>query len=378
MRILFYFGGFAPVGGIETFCKNLLCYLQPRKYDVSLVCWGKKSPLIEKIADAGIKVLRSPWKWGSVWKLPDWVLLPFGINEVKKAEIIIFGKYLPLSVLNQIKKQARPNTRFVFVTPYRPIPPKDQAKRNLFLQEHSVFDLIIVQASEFERDLRKLGYKGEVATIPYITQEEGAVLPYPQSEEFKIGFLGRFVEDKNLPLLLRAFKVFKEKHLGDGLNKPTPTLHMFGDGVLKNDLIDLCSELEISSSVFFYGAVANSEIKKHVSSCHLFAFSSNIEGQCLAALEILSYGRPIVATEAGAFPDILSDERLGKLVKNATPENFAHALFEMFSMVEKNEISPGLVYNAYMEKYSPMKIGVAYENLFNKINESLNRKTIVA
>jgi hypothetical protein len=49
MEILFYFGGFAPVGGIETFSKNLLGYLQSKHHNCTLLCWGEKSPLLESI-----------------------------------------------------------------------------------------------------------------------------------------------------------------------------------------------------------------------------------------------------------------------------------------------------------------------------------------
>lgn len=365
MKILFYFGGFAPMGGIETFCKNLLHYLQLKKYNVALVCWGKKSPLLQSLVNANLKIIYSPWRWGNEWNLPEWFLLPVGYRRVKNADIIIFPKYLPLKIVKHLRKQAKQHTKFILITPYRPHLPEDENERKKFIELLGLFNLIIVQAKDFENDLKKLKYMGETATIPYITHQQNFVSPYPVTENLRVGFLGRLVEDKNIVLLLNAFKKFQEKYHSHYrfFDKPNPSLHLFGEGHLKHKLQNLASELNINSFVFFHGAIPNDDIGKSITSCHIFAFSSTAEGQCIAALEILSFGRPIVATEAGAFPDILSDTRLGQVVRNATDDKFAEALMKISSSIDEEVISPESIFGAYMERYSPDKIGEQYEKM---------------
>lgn len=371
MKILFYFGGFAPVGGIETFCKNLLCYLQTKNYDCRLICWGANSPLLQSIEQAKVKIIRTSWRWGCQWNLPDWLLLSSGFKQVKEADIVILGKLFPYNILKQLRLQFGHNTKFVYITPYQPLLPTTSKEKINLLETLNLFDLILVQASAFIDDLRQIGYQDRIEVICYIPHQPGNCKPLPPTEQLKIGFLGRLVEDKNIPLLLEAFYSFHERYLQasttEGRQQQKPSLHLFGDGHLREQLEQLAEKLGIASSVIFHGSICNSEIEGAIASCHMFAFTSRIEGQCLAALEILGCGRPIVATDVGALPDILSDSRLGKIVESANPNNFADCLMEMGKLIEQQSISPEIIRSAFLERYTPEKVGKGYEEIFNSL-----------
>jgi glycosyltransferase involved in cell wall biosynthesis len=369
MKILFYFGGFAPIGGIETFCKNLLLYLQAQNYDCRLLCWGQNSPLLKSIKQATIKITRSPWQWGCRWDLPDWLVLPLGFQQVKQADIVIFGKLLPNKILKQLRLQAGSYKKFAYITPYRPSPPKNAEEQQSFLAALNNFDLILVQASVFKEDLLKVGYKGRVETIPYIPQKPGMLQSFHPTEPFKIGFLGRLVEDKNIPLLIEAFYYFQDKWLQIycSSTKRKPSLHIFGDGHLREQLSKLAEKLGITNYVTFYGNIPNDKIESAIASCHLFAFTSHIEGQCLAALEILGCGRPIVATDAGALPDILSDSRLGLIAESNDPNTFADSLMQIANLIEQKLISPEIIRSAYLERYAPDKVGERYKQVLDSL-----------
>ncbi|WP_341524655.1 glycosyltransferase family 4 protein [Nostoc sp. UHCC 0302] len=374
MKILFYFSGFAPIGGIETFAKNLLCYLQAKNFDCRLVCWGQKSPLLQSIEQAKVKIIRTSWRWGCRWGLPEWLLLPIGLQQVKQADVVILGKLLSTKILKQLKFQADNRTKFVYITPYRPLPPTKNTEKRKVLEALNLFDLILVQASEFTDDLQKIGYQGQIQIIPYIPHQPGKLQPLPPKEQLKIGFLGRLVEDKNIPLLLEAFNCFQEKYLQAYISKnrqhQQPSLHLFGDGHLREQLEQLANNFGIASSVVFHGSVSNSQVEEAIASCHLFAFTSHIEGQCLAALEILGCGRPIVATDAGALPEILADSRLGRIVQPANPNNFANSLMEMAKLIEQQSMSPEMIRSAYLERYAPEKVGAHYENLLTSLYQN--------
>ncbi|NWF61051.1 MAG: glycosyltransferase [Fischerella sp.] len=371
MKILFYFGGFVPVGGIETFCKNLLCYLQARNYDCRLVCWGPESALLQRIEDAKVKIVRIFWQWGCRWNIPDWLLLPISLQQVKQADVILFGKLFPNKILKQLRLQAGNHTKFVYITPYRPVPPTTNQEKKYLLEALNHFDVILVQASSFEEDLRQVGYQGKIEAISYIPHQPRKLKPLPAQEQLKIGFLGRLVEDKNIPLLLEAFCRFQDEYLqastSEGRQKRKPSLHLFGDGHLRKQLEQLVEKLGIASSVIFHGSIPNAEVEEVIASCHLFAFASRSEGQCLAALEILGCGRPIVATDAGALPDILSDSRLGRIVQSANPNEFADSLMDITKLIEQQSISPEVIRSAYLERYAPEKVGGNYEEILNSL-----------
>jgi glycosyltransferase involved in cell wall biosynthesis len=368
MNILFYARGFAPIGGIETLYKNLAVYLQSKGHQCSLIYWGAPNPLLRSIEQAKVNVTRSFWQWGCRWNVPDWVMLPAGMQQVKKADIVVFGNAMPSKMLAPLRKSAGSKTKFVYITPYRPIPQQEESDRNEALRMLQLFDLVLVQASAFEEDLRQIGYQGQVRVLPYLTQEPQQVPPFPQNHSLQIGFLGRLVEDKNIPLLLQSFKKAQARENKSNGLPPKINLQIFGTGHLQQQMENLAKELDLLDTVVFHGGISNEKVMEAISSCHLFAFSSHVEGQCLAALEILSCGRPVVATEAGAFPEILSDTQLGELVPAATPENFGTALIDVADKIRNGTITPQTVRTAYEKRYSAQVIGAQYEALLANLS----------
>jgi glycosyltransferase involved in cell wall biosynthesis len=82
---------------------------------------------------------------------------------------------------------------------------------------------------------------------------------------------------------------------------------------------------------------------------------------------ILSCGRPIVATEAGALPDILSDLQLGRLVQSPNPQSFANSLLEVFNLLFEQIITPETIRSAYLERYDSNKVGDRYIEILNSL-----------
>lgn len=185
--ILFYFGGFASVGGIETFGKNLLSYLQSQGYRCTLLCWGQTSPLLQVLRNAKVQIFQSPWRWGCKWNLPDWILLTIGIQQLQKADAVLFGKLFPTPILKRLRAKAS-FTHFIYITPYKPLPPQTKVESQRLLEALNIFDMILVQSSSFIEDLHTIGYKGQIEVIPYIPHAPGELKPFPKNENLKIGF----------------------------------------------------------------------------------------------------------------------------------------------------------------------------------------------
>jgi hypothetical protein len=61
MGVLIYSGGFAPIGGIETFLFDLALHLHRRNLSVSVCCWGAPNALLNQLMDEGIAVTRLPF-----------------------------------------------------------------------------------------------------------------------------------------------------------------------------------------------------------------------------------------------------------------------------------------------------------------------------
>jgi glycosyltransferase involved in cell wall biosynthesis len=98
----------------------------------------------------------------------------------------------------------------------------------------------------------------------------------------------------------------------------------------------------------------------------MFAFTSISEGQCLAALEILARGRPVVATPVGAFPEFLSDGLLGTLAAPDQPEEFARSLVTVARQIRENTFTPNGVQAAYRKRFPREQVIQGYVDLISE------------
>jgi glycosyltransferase involved in cell wall biosynthesis len=368
VKVLFYAGGFAPIGGIEAFICDLSGALASRNDSIEVLCWGPESDRLSDIAHWG-RVRRQRFRWGCRVFAPDLALAACaGVQRVMRHDVVVLTKMPPWPVLRLLRHASRIRRYrpLVYVTPYRPremwrdtTPPR--AMLNLM-------DAIIVQASGFAEDLRSFGYRGAIATIPYIPPRLDPPSALPDcGDVIRIGFIGRLVPQKNLPYLLKAFA-----HLlaGDSASRSAPRsweLHLFGDGDQRPALENTASVLGLQGQIQFHGAIPHDAVTAAIDRCHLFAFSSIAEGQCLAALEILARGRPIVATPVGAFPEILTIPELGVIAPLDDAAQFARALAQVGSNLIEGRTRPQAVQGRFAGQLCHDKIVQKYRSFFAEL-----------
>ena len=104
----------------------------------------------------------------------------------------------------------------------------------------------------------------------------------------KIIYIGRLIEQKNVELLLNCFKRFSTIY-------DNVILKIYGDGDLKNDLIEKCKLLNINGKVFFCGN--DVQWQKNELDSKMFVLPSKREGMPNALEEALCLGIPSVATD---------------------------------------------------------------------------------
>lgn len=314
--VTFVQGGFAPIGGIETFAADILSALSSRETRCELICWdasrGDANPMLANLAKCGVKISSSSWRWGCRWGWPDSVMVREQWQHLAAAKVLVFGKLLDERAHRRIQSLGK---RMILVTPYRPA----EMWRNGRPDHKTLnsFESISVQAKSFELDLREFGYEGEIHFLPYLPPDTQKASPWPALSVLQVGFLGRLVPDKNLEYLIRSFSHLREMSI-------EAQLHIFGDGPDRSALEALTNRMGMAGSVFFHGSVDRSGIAGAIDSCHLFAFSSKTEGQPLASLESLSRGRPVLGTPVGSFPEYLSGP-LGSVAPLGAPAAYAAA-----------------------------------------------------
>ena len=358
-RITVTAGGFAPIGGVETLVHSLVLALYSRNVAAEIICWGAQSPLLADLQTLGVPVLRTRLKWGCRWGLPDKYMFALRRRELGSATLIVYPKLLrPEFHIAERRLNRRGRcSRTILITPYRPSemwagsPPSPELL--------GCFDAIITQSAAFEGDLRGFGYTGVVSQLPLIPPICEPVTPSP-ALPIKVGFLGRLVEDKRLDYLLDAISSIPQS--------VDIRLELFGEGPVEAQLKEQVARLGLAGKVIFNGPVGRNLIKAAIDSCALFAFSSRTEGQCLAAIEILSRGRPIVATPVGVFPELLADGSLGRLAPPNDPLRFGELLVELATEVAGNaSFTPQAVQDIYASRFGNSDVIDGYIELFRRI-----------
>lgn len=132
-------------------------------------------------------------------------------------------------------------------------------------------------------------------------------------------FVGKFREVKGVEYLLQAL---------DLLNKNSDLdfdMVLIGTGPLKQSYIDTVESYGISEKVSFLGNLNHRLVSEWLSVADIFCLPSLNEGMPNVVLEALSCGVPVVATDVGGIPDVVSSEN-GILVPPRNPMRLADAL----------------------------------------------------
>lgn len=110
----------------------------------------------------------------------------------------------------------------------------------------------------------------------------------------------------NVACAIRAYQFIKEKY-------PRAELTILGEGSQESELKDMVSREHISG-VTFVGRVERDQIGKLYNDADVFLNSSSIDNMPVSILEAFAAGLPVVTTDAGGIPFIVTDKVNGCLV----------------------------------------------------------------
>ncbi|QBG45955.1 glycosyltransferase [Verrucomicrobia bacterium S94] len=356
MKVLFYFGVFARIGGIEEFTKDLASVLCVNGMEVSIVCASLKSPILDEMGRIGVKVQRIPFYWGCRWNLPDYVLLPFALHQLNKADVVIHQKPFKKWFYKLFSRKPK----HVYITAYRPREQfRDASTLNFFF---SWFDHIFTQATLFKEDLRKGGVNCSISVLPYTPPQGASVLPMPfeKNKVLRIAMMGRIEPQKNPFYAIEIISGLSHclKQSGIGVE-----FHVYGSGSLLEKVRSFADQQGVT--VVFHGVYQRKDVPGIVAENDCFLISSVSEGQCIVALEVLAGGRPLFATAVGALPDILRTPVRGALIPQGNSEK---AISIILDWLEENQpISPESIQGSYKDDYDGEAVANQYIGVFQNL-----------
>lgn len=145
----------------------------------------------------------------------------------------------------------------------------------------------------------------KISVLPLLLKESNIQYKNFNKRDFSLCIVGRLDPSKGHKKLLFLFQKCLDKY-------PDLILNIIGDGVLKNDLIELAKLLDISKNVRFLGKIPNEEVGKIYSNSIASISSSIEEAYGLVNIEALREGTPLLCTKTSGSNDIVKENFNGE------------------------------------------------------------------
>lgn len=330
MKILLITETYLPwITGVSISTDNIARFLASRGHGVTIVCPKQlvKGDLPKRKNITVINVPSIPFTFYNRNATPVFPTVYFRIRKILKEEkfdiihiqepgwtgisALILGKQLHIPVFGALHFIPEQIDRVLWGSAERILTPIINVLVKFIYDK---YDAIMTPSHFFKSYLKFLGVKKPIEVISNgVDTKEFA----PRSKnlsfrkKYKIPeksiiffYLGRLDGDKNVGTLVKAMKY------------TNPNVHMLiiGKGKIIGYLHDLAKKEGSDKKITWIDYITNEEMPAAYNASDVFTILSPYEGQSIVALQAAASGRPIIAADAGALPEICRDGENGYLV----------------------------------------------------------------
>ncbi len=257
---------------------------------------------------------------------------------------------------------------------YFPIP--QQSAKNFAVWMSQKFcnqlDLVIVPSKTMQKEVESYQLNTEIITIPTGFSlnhlPETPVMSVRDKFEIPVGhrllmFVGRIGHEKNIDLLIDAFKLVYDydKHVH---------LIIVGQGPELENAIKRVNHYGLYQHVVFTGRLQRHEVLSMLKQADIFVFPSVSETQGLVVLEALASGLPTVAVNRMGSIDYLEDGKGGVLTE-PTKEDFSRGIIELMNHPAIEQVKRDALEKAQqftIEKVTDM-LEAAYDRVYTTFHQ---------
>jgi L-malate glycosyltransferase len=163
---------------------------------------------------------------------------------------------------------------------------------------------------------------------------------------------------------IRAFLTVHRKH-------PDATLTIAGSGPLADLLHALAEHLGLANAVVFTGRLDRDAMALAYRKADIAINPSLVDNMPGSVLEALASGLPVISTNVGGVPFIVTDEETALLVPPKSPDAMAEA---MFRLIHDPALSSRLVDNglAEVQKYTWQRIWPLLANVYRQTRNNIS------
>ena len=175
--------------------------------------------------------------------------------------------------------------------------------------------------------------------------------------------VGRLTHQKDMPMLIRAWKLVVEE-------EPEWTLDIWGSGNEYESLKSLIEETGLKESVFLRGTTQRIETEYNQAS--LFVLSSRYEGFALVLLEAMNAGLPCVSFDISGCNNLISDGDNGFIAKERTTEYLANSILKYIRLDKEEKLRIQSNALTTVAKYSKERVMQMWMQLFESLHSQYN------
>lgn len=199
------------------------------------------------------------------------------------------------------------------------------------------------------------GVNSKSAKVPEVEIEKFREQFNLHSSDIVIGTVGSFNPAKDIITLIRAFTRIAAKW-------PNAKLILIGSGPLKGAMVRLVKKSKLEDRVVFAGTVEN--ILPAMKTFNVFVLPSLSEAFGITLLEAMKAEVPIVASQVGGIPEIITSKLNGILVEPREPKKLAAAIL---NLVNDKKLQRKLVgnYPATLSKFTADKMVAQTEAVYS-------------
>jgi len=210
-------------------------------------------------------------------------------------------------------------------------------------------DLIIAQSQSTRHELLAVGIPdSRIRVVSF-----GAGLSTPEAQvardhhalPVRLISVGTVEPRKGLEFLIRALGIMLELDWTlDVVGALEPDYH--------RSLMELGRLAGVTSRIRFHGRVRDKDLEELMALAHVFVHPSIWEGFGLAVVEAMERGLPVVASDAGALPELVHNGRTGLLVPPGNSDALAHALRRVMAAPQLREKLGKAAATSVRDRYS--------------------------
>ena len=292
-------------GGAETMCENLIYSLSDRGHSVSAISlFDTHTAITERLEKRGIRIIYLNKKPGLDLTMFSKI---FKVLKKEKPDIV----HMHLNSIKYAAPAKRAKIKGCVYTVHN-MADKDAAglarKANSFYFKHEWIQPVAL--SEIVQDSINQVYGIEKDKIPVVyngSDLSNCIVKkdYEIKDTVKLIHVGRFSAQKNHKGLLDSFAKIHSEY-------SNTTLMLLGDGEKREEMEQYAKSLGLEEHISFMGNQSN--VYNYLSDSDMFVFPSIYEGVPMTLIEAMGTGLPIVATNVGGIPNMLTDRESASLV----------------------------------------------------------------